>query len=306
MPEFSIIIPCFNAQATITETIASIQNQSCTDWELICVDDGSSDQTMALVLAAARQDSRIRLVTNNGKGPSAARNMGAREVAKGKFIAFCDADDLWRPGKLRELKLAFQDPSIDAAYGQIGFFEAAPSDAQVFSTVPSTDLSINMLLGENPVCTMSNITLRREAFEQSGGFDVTMVHNEDLEWLIRLVGHGARVVGLSYLQTWYRTSVGGLSTDLEAMLAGRTRAIETAAKFGVTPSATSHAVHHRYLARRALRVGRSRLDPLRHAGCGLAHSPQGFLTPFRRGALTLAGAACAAVLPRTITRTLFS
>jgi glycosyltransferase involved in cell wall biosynthesis len=306
MPKFSIIIPCFNAQETIVATIDSIKAQSETDWEMICVDDGSTDLTREMILSEGRNDPRIRLVTNTGKGPSVARNLGAEEEATADLIAFCDADDQWAPYKLRELNEVFADRFIDAVYGKIGFFQSDPSDAVVFSTVPRGDLSIDVLLGENPVCTMSNITLCRRVFLNSGGFDVSMVHNEDLEWLIRLVGQGARVIGLPSLQTWYRTSIGGLSTDLAAMLAGRDRAVQTAARFGVEPSNNSHAIHHRYLARRALRVGGGRADALRHAMHGLAHSPVGFLTPFRRGALTLAGAAAAVVLPRSITRALFS
>jgi GT2 family glycosyltransferase len=153
---------------------------------------------------------------------------------------------------------------------------------------------------------MSNIALRRAVFERTGGFDATMVHNEDLEWLIRLVGAGARIIGLPALQTMYRTSVGGLSTDLDAMLAGRARAIETAARFGIRPTAQSHAIHHRYLARRALRLGDARTLALRHAVTGLCHSPAGFFKPFRRGALTIAGACGALALPRAVRQSLFS
>ncbi len=271
----------------------------------VCVDDGSTDATVDLVLNAVSCDPRIRIGPNPGKGPSHARNFGAL-VATGEDLAFCDADDIWLPTKLAELAKAFADPDIDGAYGQIGFFQQDPSDATVFSTVPDGDLTIEVLLGENPVCTMSNIALRRTVFERTGGFDATMVHNEDLEWLIRLVGAGARVVGLSTLQTMYRTSVGGLSTDLDAMLAGRTRAIETAAQFGISPTAQSHAIHHRYLARRALRLGDARTLALRHAVTGLSHSPAGFFKPFRRGALTLAGACGALALPRAARQSLFS
>lgn len=306
MPYFSIIIPCYNAEATIAETLASLHAQSFTDWEAICVDDGSTDATPFLIRKAARDDPRIQLVHNTGKGPSDARNLGALTCASGDLIAFCDADDLWVPGKLRHQRDIFSDCSIDAVYGKIGFFQHAPGDTDVFSTVPHDDLSIDMLLGENPVCTMSNITLRRGVFERSGGFDPAIVHNEDLDWLIRLVGQGARVVGVDTLQTWYRTSPSGLSTDLEAMLAGRTHAIQTAETFGVRPSNRSHAIHHRYLARRALRTAESRAAPLRHALFGLGHSPSGFLLPVRRGVPTLFGALAALLLPRSLRQSLFS
>jgi glycosyltransferase involved in cell wall biosynthesis len=302
---FSIILPCFNAEATIRQTLDSLCAQTFGDWEAICVDDGSIDGTADLISAAAVADPRIRIVENPAKGPSQARNFGAA-IGSGTLFAFCDADDIWMPTKLAELAEAFANPNIDGVYGQIGFFQTVPSDATVFSTVPESDLSIEMLLGENPVCTMSNIALRSDVFRTTGGFDASMVHNEDLEWLIRLVGNGARVVGLPYLQTMYRTSVGGLSTDLAAMMAGRARAIESAARFGVRPSAQSHAIHHRYLARRALRLGDGRTLALRHAMTGLAHSPVGFFKPFRRGALTLAGACGALALPRATRQSLFS
>ena len=306
MPKFSIIIPCFNAQSTIAETLASLKDQTVTDWEAICVDDGSTDLTCAMIKFEARLDPRIRLVANTGKGPSTARNLGALQVAAGDLIAFCDADDLWVPGKLAQLSTVFADPNVDGVYGQIGFFQNCPEDAHVYSTVPRGKLSIDMLLGENPVCTMSNFALRSAAFARTEGFDAGMVHNEDLEWLIRLVGQGANVIGLSSLQTWYRTSIGGLSTDLDAMLAGRSRALQTAAGFGVKPSNKSNAVHHRYLARRALRLGAGRTEALGHALKGIAYSPVGFLTPFRRGALTVVGAASALILPPALTRDLFS
>lgn len=306
MPYFSVVIPSFNAATTILATLAGLQSQHCTDWEAIVVDDGSTDETRSLVSHAGRSDTRIRLVCNPGKGPSAARNFGAMEHARGAVIAFCDADDIWHPGKLTGLTSSFKDPTLHGAYGQIGFFRTAPSDAHVFSTVPGRDVTIGMLLGENPVCTMSNIAVRRSVFAATGGFDETMVHNEDLEWLIRLVGSGARVIGIDSLHTYYRTSVGGLSSDLEAMRAGREQAIATAARFGVVPSAAAHAIHHRYLARRALRLNGPPAFALNQAVCGIFKSPRGFFSPFRRGSLTLAGSLLAPVLPRQMRRNLFS
>lgn len=306
MPKFSIILPCFNAEATITTTLESLRAQTFTDWEAICVDDSSTDATPLLIDRVAQNDSRIRLVRNTGKGPSVARNMGALTCATGDLLAFCDADDLWVPGKLEHLYAVFSNHSVGAVFGKIGFFQCEPGDTQTFSTVPTGDLSIDMLLAENPVCTMSNIALRRTAFETSGGFDPTMVHNEDLDWLIRLVGHGTRIIGVDVLHTWYRTSPGGLSADIDAMLAGYTQAVATAASFGVQPTNKSHAVHSRYLARRALRTADNRTAALRVAVAGLSRSPTGFLFPIRRGVPTLVGALVAPLLPRPIRKSLFS
>lgn len=306
MPKFSIIIPCFNASRTINATLDSLQAQSCGDWEAICIDDGSTDVTCERIRLTAARDKRITLHRNPRKGPSAARNHGATDLATGEIIAFCDADDLWTPSKLAELEDCFADTAVDGAFGEIGFFSAFPGDTSVRSTVPNGLLSVQTLLGENPVCTMSNMAVRRELFIQTGGFDESMVHNEDLDWLIRLVGRGARVRGLPFLQTFYRRSEAGLSADLQAMHEGRQRALASAARMGIRPTATADATYNRYLARRALRLGLGRTTAIRHALIGLMQSPLGFLLPMHRGLPTLLAAALAAFIPTALTRRLFA
>jgi teichuronic acid biosynthesis glycosyltransferase TuaG len=96
----SIITPVYNAARWLPETLASVRAQTHEDWEHILVDDCSTDDSLAIIEAAARDDSRIRAVRapRNG-GPSAARNL-ALKAARGRFIAFLDADDLWLPEKL--------------------------------------------------------------------------------------------------------------------------------------------------------------------------------------------------------------
>ena len=100
MPTVSIITPVYNAALWLPDTLASVRAQTFADWEQILVDDGSTDDSVALVEAAARDDARYRLIRapRNG-GPSAARNL-ALDAARGRFIAFLDADDLWLPKKL--------------------------------------------------------------------------------------------------------------------------------------------------------------------------------------------------------------
>ncbi len=306
MTRFSIIIPCFNAAETILETLRSLQAQTVSNWEAICVDDGSTDATTQIIAAVRASDPRIVLVHNPRKGPSAARNHGALTLAMGEIIAFCDADDLWAARKLAELNAEFSDHSVDAAFGKVAFFRDHPSVVSATSTVPSTPLHIPMLLSENPVCTMSNLSIRRALFAKSGGFDENAVHNEDLEWLVRLVGHGANVVGLPSVQTYYRASPYGLSSDLRAMETSRKAVLKTAATFGFKPDAASNAVYQRYLARRALRLGQGRTLALRFALSGLVVCPSAFFASPKRGALTLFGAVCALVLPSPLCRTLFS
>lgn len=306
MKSFSIIIPCYNSVDTLQATLNSIQAQTCGDWEIICVDDGSTDATLDLLQIAKAHDPRIRICQNFGKGPSSARNLGAQVFATGSIIAFCDADDIWGPDKLSQLAECFSDPKVDAAFGKIAFFQHDPALATTFSTVPSYPLSIPMLLGENPVCTMSNIAVRHAVFNATGGFDETFVHNEDLDWLIRLVGQGAHVIGIDVCQTWYRTNQYGLSANLRAMQRGREGAVRTAAQYGYAPSNRSEAIFLRYLSRRALRLGQGRILPLIFALQGLVHSPIGFFNAPKRGLATLAGALVAPVLPASLSQHLFA
>lgn len=306
MPRISIIIPAYNAATTIGATLAAIAGQTFTNWEAVVVDDGSTDETGTIVARMSEKDGRFRLATHPGKGPSAARNHGGLILAEGEILAFCDADDIWSPTKLAEVYTALADPTVDGCFGRIAFFNATPEDARALSTVPAGPLSIPMLLGENPVCTMSNLSVRRAVFAASGGFDTDLVHNEDLEWLIRVVGDGARIVGIERIQVWYRASAGGLSANLPAMRDSRARALATARRYGHVPDPSAEAVYLRYLARRALRLDIGGTESLRLALQGLRQSPRGFCSPMRRGLATAAGALVAPILPRALRRSLFT
>lgn len=303
-PQFSIIIPCFNAVTTLPATLASLQAQTLTDWEALLVDDGSSDATPAIIAEAALADPRLRLLRNPRKGPSAARNHAVMQ-AQGQIIAFCDADDLWAPQKLARMAALFAAPKTDAVYARIAFFREVPEDAAAFSTVPQGPLGITTLLGENPVCTMSNLCIRKTSFATSGGFDEMLVHNEDLEWLIRLAGMGMQIIGHDETLVWYRNNTFGLSADFKAMRAGRAQALATAQRFGARMDPRAEAIYLRYLARRALRLDTGRMTALRFVLEGLCNSPAGFFSDVRRGALTALGALVAPLLSTRSRRHLF-
>lgn len=105
-PEVSIVVPVYNAASYLEQTVAMVQKQSFTDWELLLVDDGSSDESASMMKRMAEQEERIRLFFQKENGGAArARNTGIRE-AKGRYLAFLDADDVWKPEKL-ERELAF-------------------------------------------------------------------------------------------------------------------------------------------------------------------------------------------------------
>lgn len=100
MAVVSIVTPVYNAARWLPETLASVRAQTFTDWEHLLVDDGSTDGSLAMLEAAEREDPRIRVLrTPSNSGPVAARNL-ALSAARGRFVAFLDADDLWLPEKL--------------------------------------------------------------------------------------------------------------------------------------------------------------------------------------------------------------
>lgn len=107
LPLVTVVIPVFNGARTLRQSVHSVLDQTCRDLELVVVDDGSTDETAHIVEELAGQDGRVRLVRRQRSGgPAAARNTGIAS-GTGRFIAFCDADDLWLPSKLeRQLDLA--------------------------------------------------------------------------------------------------------------------------------------------------------------------------------------------------------
>jgi len=133
-PLVSVIIPMYNAEKYIFETIESVLNQTYKNWELIIVDDCSTDRSRDIVKEYIKQDDRIKLIeseTNFG-GPARPRNIGI-EKAKGEFIAFLDADDVWLPEKLEKQLNFIQNTNVDICHTfanminekseKIGFFD---------------------------------------------------------------------------------------------------------------------------------------------------------------------------------------
>lgn len=97
----SIVTPTFNSEKYIRETIASVQNQSYTNWEMITVDDCSEDNTVAIVKELQKEDQRIKLIqSEKNSGPAISRNKGIQEVS-GKYMTFLDADDIWFPNFIK-------------------------------------------------------------------------------------------------------------------------------------------------------------------------------------------------------------
>ena len=223
MPVISVIIPTYNAERTILETITSVQKQTFSDFELLLINDGSSDRTLELLQNIS--DERLQIFSYENAGVSVARNRGIAH-ATGEVIAFLDADDLWTPDKL-ELQVAAlqQHPQAGVAYSWTYIMDEKGKSFHVDESIFfEGDVYVNLLV-RNFICSGSNSLIRRQAIESVGEFDPTLTHGEDWEFYLRLAADWPFVV-VPKAQILYRQTSGSASSKVEVMEKGVLRAVE--------------------------------------------------------------------------------
>ncbi len=190
MADISVIIPAYNRGALIGPTLDSVRAQSYPDYELIVVDDGSTDDTIDRILAAARSDQNappLVLLTIPHSGAGAARNAGLGQ-ATGQYIAFLDSDDVWDPCFLEEMHAKLgRHPDAGFVYCDYGTFdqEGIKRRRNLF---PEQKIAGNLfaaLLEEDFLCTGA-LLFRRECFDRAGLFDSTLSVSEDWDMWLRI------------------------------------------------------------------------------------------------------------------------
>ena len=168
----SVVVPAYNAFATIDETLRSIRSQSHEELEIIVVDDGSSDNTVVVAERHAAQDPRIRIIRQDNAGVAAARNRGW-ESARADFIAFVDADDLWGPTNIeRQLQaLIAGGEKTGLVYSWFTVIDA--ESRMVFKNTPCFHAGdvLDQLFAGNFVGNGSSVMVRREALVAANGFE---------------------------------------------------------------------------------------------------------------------------------------
>jgi glycosyltransferase involved in cell wall biosynthesis len=216
MPTISVVIPAYNAESTILETISSVQQQTLSDVELIVINDGSTDRTPELLHTI--KDSRLRIFSYENGGLCVARNRGISH-ATGEFISFLDADDLWTPDKL-ELQLAAlqQHPDAGVAYSWTYFMDEKEGSRSFHPCEPVfiEGKVYAELLVKNFIASGSNVLIRRQAVESVGEFDPKCEGTADWDYWLRLATNWSFVV-VPELQVFYRRSSGSMSSKVEKM-----------------------------------------------------------------------------------------
>jgi glycosyltransferase involved in cell wall biosynthesis len=181
----SVVIPTYNRAAFIVKALQSVLDQTFQDFEIVVVDDGSTDETAEII--RRMDEPRIRFLRQDHRGVSAALNTGWR-AAQGEYIARLDSDDRWLPTLLQELLAVLeQDSALAVAYARA---QAINAEGALLPQVMGArerfvGATLTSLVYGDFVCPMA-VVIRRTALEAVGGYDETLMANEDWDLWIRL------------------------------------------------------------------------------------------------------------------------
>jgi glycosyltransferase involved in cell wall biosynthesis len=273
VPEVSVVVPTRDRSGLLRTTLWSLLAQRNVDLEVIVVDDGSMDATADVVVSLG--DTRVRMVRNvEPQGLSRARNRGIME-ATGRWISFCDDDDVWAPSKLEKQLAAAHRLGRDWAYSGVVNIDG---DLRPVSVPPvlSPDEVVAQLPRYNPIPGGgSNVVVRRRLLDLAGPFDPGLRALEDWEMSLRLSRLGPPAVA-EHLLVGYRLHAGNMSLDVARILVS-VRRIEQLHAIRV-----DHGRLHRWLAESCLRTGH-RGEALRHwALAALAGETKGVGSDLRK------------------------
>jgi glycosyltransferase involved in cell wall biosynthesis len=238
----SVIVPCYNAVETLRATLDSLRSQTLSDWEALCVDDGSADRTPDLLEAAAAADPRVRWMRGEHRGPGAARNAGLR-AARGRRVVFLDADDIAHPDALTVLSNASEeagDNTIVTAGYELLTQSGEGLSLLRFPSAPA--FSVDALLRGNPIPPMTMVPralLSESPFDESG----SLRGCEDWDLWLRLAHGGTMCVTLPRVLFGYRLHSRSLSHDADRMYASSRGILDKWMRFALAPEALRDVPH---------------------------------------------------------------
>lgn len=208
----SVVIPCFNAATTVGMTLDSLLAQTLTSWEAIVVNDGSTDDSAAVVRRYQTRDPRIQQIEQDNQGLGAARNTGLA-AAKGEFLNFLDADDLLLPRMLERMAGELdRDPMAGAVHCAWICADVELSDFRWVASSPDEGLLFDLLAHQN-LFPCHAVLMRRSVVDVTGPFDASLRHCHDWDLWLRVARAGVQFRRMSEPLVVYRMMPASLSRN---------------------------------------------------------------------------------------------
>ena len=295
----SVVVPCYNVGGLGAEAVGSILAQTLAALEVIAVDDGSTDDTLARLLAL--DDPRLTVVTQANRGLPAARNTGIRH-ARAALIGFCDGDDVWFPDKAaKQVAVMEADATVGLTFSHSAYLDEDGTPTGQLLISRCVQPTTADLVRRNHIGNGSTAIVRRECFAVAGLFDESLASCEDAEMWTRLSVRAPHVLRLVAAPlTGYRVRAGSQMHTFETYIAGSRTYLERyrgyVPGFGDREAERTYALHLRVLSRKAFSSGQIDLSRAILAEA-LRRSPDIVVRDVR--ALAMAGLhAIALLLPR--------
>jgi len=261
IPKVTVVVPAYNVSNYIQEALASLEKQTFSDFEVLIVDDGSTDNTADVVQKFCQRDSRFKLLQKSNGGLSSARNYGIRH-AQGEYIALLDGDDVYHKDKLAtHVARLYSRADVGLVYSASGTIR--DDGKPTFITLSGKPINPNPLLAllcKNFIGHGSNAVFRRCLIEEVGGFNESLRSWEDVDLWLRIAAtqkwHFHRE---KRILCYYRVRPSGLSFNIVQMQACGEQVLKDAYQRSpdlVKPMLpTAYAYMYRYLTRLSLQGG---------------------------------------------------
>jgi glycosyltransferase involved in cell wall biosynthesis len=222
-PTVSVVVPAYNAVRTLPAALESVALQTFRDFEIVVVDDGSTDATAEVARSLGAPN--LRVVSQINAGHAAARNTGI-QTARGRYVAFLDADDLWLPDKLaRQLAELRARPGVRALQTGAARVDDGLNMLWDEPCRDSRDALWETLCFQNMPALMSTLMVDKSLLQEVGGFDATLVILQDWDLAIRLARVG-QLHSMTDVLSGYRFHPGSQSADVDVHIAPGHRVLE--------------------------------------------------------------------------------
>lgn len=267
MPRASIVVPAHNSAGSLPATLDSLLVQSFKDFEIIVVNDGSTDETAA-VASAFERHANVKVISQPNRGLAGARNTGIA-AASGEFVGFCDADDLWIASKLAaHVEHLENNLDVGLSFSGSNFIDETGRKLGLSQRPRLANVTAEHIFKRNPIGNGSSAVMRRAALEdiayrpafekgRDWYFDETFRQSEDIEcWLRFALTSDWLIEGVAGTLTSYRVSGTGLSANTDRQLAAWERLVTKLRplhpEFFARHEGSARSYQLRYLSRRAV------------------------------------------------------